>query len=116
VTNAINFSTQNAKLGMLCSIRQLYVCSVGGVCRLPSLDLTVCLVRPSLRSREKILVPSSKPYITLQGAGWNSTILQWNDTADTVAENGEKLGTYWSASVAVEAKYFIARNMAFKVS
>lgn len=66
--------------------------------------------------REKIFVPSSKPYITLQGGGWNNTILQWNDTADTVGKNGEELGTFGSASVAVEADYFIARNITFKVT
>lgn len=60
-------------------------------------------------------MPSSKPYITLIGGGWNRTILQWNDTADTMGKNGDKLGTYWSASVAVEANYFIAHNITFKV-
>ncbi|KAG0564282.1 hypothetical protein KC19_8G098500 [Ceratodon purpureus] len=64
--------------------------------------------------KEKILVPSSKPYITIVGRGWNNTIMQWSDTASTVGKNGKKLGTYLSASVAVEAHYFIARNITFQ--
>lgn len=65
--------------------------------------------------REKIVVPSSKPYVTILGGGWNNTILQWNDTADCADKEGAKLGTYWSASLAVEAQYFIARNITIKV-
>ena len=61
-------------------------------------------------------MPSSKPYITIVGGGWNNTIMQWSDTASTVGKNGKKLGTYLSASVAVEAHYFIARNITFQVN
>ena len=50
------------------------------------------------------------------GGGWNNTTLQWSDTASTVGKNGARLGTYLSASVAVEANYFIARNITFKVN
>ncbi|XP_073393916.1 probable pectinesterase 53 isoform X2 [Physcomitrium patens] len=64
--------------------------------------------------KEKIVVPSSKPYVTILGGGWNNTILQWNDTADCADKEGAKLGTYWSASLAVEAQYFIARNITIK--
>ncbi|VAH42024.1 unnamed protein product [Triticum turgidum subsp. durum] len=56
-----------------------------------------------------------RAFITLEGAGADKTIVQWGDTADTPAgPRGRPLGTYGSASFAVNAQYFIARNITFK--
>ena len=59
--------------------------------------------------REKVVIPITKPYITLQGEGRNRTVITWNDTAAAV-------GTLMSASVVVESDHFIARDISFKVS
>ena len=59
---------------------------------------------------EKVYIPSSKPFITFQGAGLHKTIITWSDNAN-VTES-----TYTTASVAVDADYFIGRNISFKVN
>ncbi|KAL2342577.1 hypothetical protein Fmac_003862 [Flemingia macrophylla] len=58
---------------------------------------------------EKVSVPPFKSYITIQGAGADKTIVQWGDTAQS-----QPLGTYGSATFAVNAQYFIAKNITFK--
>ena len=55
-------------------------------------------------------IPSSKPYITFQGAGLDKTIISWSDNANVTGS------TYTTASVAVDADYFIGRNISFKVN
>ncbi|VAH26263.1 unnamed protein product [Triticum turgidum subsp. durum] len=66
-------------------------------------------------SPEKVTISSMRAFITLEGAGADKTIVQWGDTADTPAgPRGRPLGTYGSASFAVNAQYFIARNITFK--
>lgn len=55
-------------------------------------------------------------YITLKGAGADKTIIEWNDTADRKVNNGKPLGTYCSATFAVNSPYFLAKNITFKVS
>nr|GMD51466.1 probable pectinesterase 53 [Ipomoea batatas] len=64
--------------------------------------------------REKIEIPSTIGYITLQGECRKKTIIQWNDTADRIGKNGLPLGTYGSATFAVNSPYFIAKNITFK--
>ncbi|XP_019177475.1 PREDICTED: probable pectinesterase 53 [Ipomoea nil] len=64
--------------------------------------------------REKIEIPGTKGYITLQGECRKKTIIQWNDTADRIGKNGLPLGTYGSATFAVNSPYFIAKNITFK--
>lgn len=61
--------------------------------------------------REKVSIPPFKSYITIQGAGADKTIVQWGDTAQS-----QPLGTYGSATFAVNSQYFIAKNITFKVS
>ncbi|KAG0581604.1 hypothetical protein KC19_4G265100 [Ceratodon purpureus] len=56
---------------------------------------------------EKVIIPASKPYVTLQGEGRNRTIISWHDTAAAA-------GTLMSASVIVESDHFIARDISFK--
>lgn len=66
--------------------------------------------------REKVDIPASMAYVTLEGEGAEKTIIEWDDTADRKGKNGKPLGTYASATVAVNSPYFIAKNIAFKVS
>jgi pectin methylesterase-like acyl-CoA thioesterase len=55
-------------------------------------------------------------YITLEGADADNTIIEWDDTADRMGQSGHPLGTFASATFAVDAPYFIAKNITFKVS
>ncbi|XP_011100946.1 probable pectinesterase 53 [Sesamum indicum] len=64
--------------------------------------------------REKIEIPMTMAYVTLEGAGAGKTIIRWDDTADRVGPNGQPLGTYGSATFAVNAPYFVAKNITFK--
>lgn len=67
--------------------------------------------------REKVNIPPLKSFITIQGAGADKTIVQWGDTAQTPGgPKGQALGTYGSATFAVNSQYFIAKNITFKVS
>ena len=62
-------------------------------------------------------ISAMRAFITLEGAGAEKTIVQWGDTADTPAgPRGRPLGTYGSATFAVNAQYFLARNITFKVT
>lgn len=54
-------------------------------------------------------------YITLKGVGADKTIIEWDDTADRKGSHGNVLGTYCSATFAVNSPYFVARNITFKV-
>ncbi|KAE8675023.1 putative pectinesterase 53 [Hibiscus syriacus] len=63
---------------------------------------------------EKVNIPALKSFITIQGAGADKTIVQWGDTAQTPGPNGQPLGTYGSATFAVNSPYFIAKNITFK--
>ncbi|CAK9876876.1 unnamed protein product [Sphagnum jensenii] len=64
--------------------------------------------------REKILIPKTKNHITMIGITDNDeTVIAWNSTASDVIYGGQKLQTINSATVAVEADYFIARNITF---
>ena len=66
--------------------------------------------------REKVEIPATMSYITLKGVGADKTIIEWDDTADRKGTHGNVLGTYCSATFAVNAPYFVARNITFKVS
>ncbi|MCO5557486.1 hypothetical protein L7F22_011051 [Adiantum nelumboides] len=64
--------------------------------------------------REKVLIPSSKPFITLKGENAALTYIQWGDIASTIGKDGKPLSTFGSASVAIEADDFIALDISFK--
>ncbi|GLJ43824.1 hypothetical protein SUGI_0912450 [Cryptomeria japonica] len=64
--------------------------------------------------KEKVNIPITKAFVTLEGAGADSTIIQWGDMAGTLGPDGKPLGTYNSATVAVNSPYFIAKNITFK--
>ncbi|XP_074280911.1 putative pectinesterase 53 [Silene latifolia] len=63
---------------------------------------------------EKVNIPRLKSFITIQGEGADKTIVQWGDTAQTHGPNGRPLGTYGSATFAVNSPYFVAKNITFK--
>ncbi|XXG65672.1 hypothetical protein AAC387_Pa05g3307 [Persea americana] len=56
---------------------------------------------------EKVTVPRTKPNISFQGQGYDSTAIMWNDTANS------SRGTALSASVSVFSDNFIAKNISF---
>lgn len=60
-------------------------------------------------------MPSTKPFITLEGAGMNQTYVQWHLKASDLGANGDELTAYNTASVTVFASNFIARDITFKV-
>ncbi|KAH7440263.1 hypothetical protein KP509_04G098900 [Ceratopteris richardii] len=60
--------------------------------------------------KEKVHVPSSKPYITFQGAGASSTTITWHDTEASTGALAK------SASVSIDSRGFIARDMTFENS
>ncbi|KAL1808857.1 probable pectinesterase 53 [Daucus carota subsp. sativus] len=64
--------------------------------------------------KEKVIIPPLKSYITIEGAGADKTIVEWGDTAQTLGPKGQPLGTYGSATFAVNSLYFIAKNITFK--
>lgn len=65
--------------------------------------------------REKVEIPATMTHITVKGAGADRTIIEWDDTADRQGPNASPLGTYASATFAVNSPNFIARNITFKV-
>ncbi|XP_074264398.1 putative pectinesterase 53 [Silene latifolia] len=66
--------------------------------------------------REKVVIPATMSYIKLKGAGADDTVIEWDDTADRSVQGGQPLGTYASATFAVNSPYFIAKNITFKNS
>ncbi|MPY64797.1 pectinesterase family protein [Streptomyces spongiae] len=63
--------------------------------------------------RETVKVPSNKPHITIQGTGASrkDTVIVFNNAAGTPKPGGGTYGTGGSATVAVEADDFQARNL-----
>ncbi|KAJ8642228.1 hypothetical protein MRB53_018922 [Persea americana] len=64
--------------------------------------------------KEKVEIPATKAYISMEGAGAEKTVIEWDDTADRIGPKGRPLGTFGSATVAVNSPYFIAKNITFK--
>jgi pectinesterase len=56
-----------------------------------------------------------RAFITIEGAGADKTVVQWGDTAETVGSFGRPLGTFGSATFAVNSAFFVAKNITFKV-
>ncbi|PIA64597.1 hypothetical protein AQUCO_00100227v1 [Aquilegia coerulea] len=63
---------------------------------------------------EKVNIPPLKSFISIEGAGADKTIVQWGDTAKTIGARGQPMGTFNSATFAVNSLYFIAKNITFK--
>lgn len=64
--------------------------------------------------KEKVNIPPLKSFITMEGAGADNTIVQWGDTAQTPGARGQPMGTYSSATFAVNSPFFVAKNITFK--
>ncbi|GLJ23142.1 hypothetical protein SUGI_0436650 [Cryptomeria japonica] len=65
--------------------------------------------------REKVTIPWNKPFITFQGEGRKSTVIKWHDKGYSVQRiSSLNMGTYLSASVAVNADFFVAADISFK--
>ncbi|MDN0194294.1 pectinesterase family protein [Streptomyces sp. S.PNR 29] len=63
--------------------------------------------------RELVKVPANKPHVTIQGTGGSrkDTVIVYNNAAGTPKPGGGTYGTGGSATVAVEADDFQARNL-----
>ncbi|URD76092.1 pectinesterase [Musa troglodytarum] len=55
-----------------------------------------------------------RAFVTIQGEGAGKTVVQWGDTAETLGPTGQPIGTFNSATFAVNAPYFTAKNITFK--
>ncbi|XP_020228674.1 probable pectinesterase 53 [Cajanus cajan] len=66
--------------------------------------------------REKIMIPRTLAFITLLGDGGDPPTITGNDTASFNGRDGTPLGTFQSATVAVDASYFVAINIKFENS
>ncbi|KAJ0243886.1 pectinesterase 53 [Hirschfeldia incana] len=64
--------------------------------------------------KEKVSIPPMKAFITIEGEGADNTIVQWGDTAQTHDARGNPMGTFNSASFAVNSPFFVAKNITFK--
>uniref|UniRef100_A0A0E0BU47 Pectinesterase n=1 Tax=Oryza glumipatula TaxID=40148 RepID=A0A0E0BU47_9ORYZ len=63
---------------------------------------------------EKLLIPFTKPFITFVGNPRSPPTIMWDDRAATHGKDGQPMGTMLSATVAVEADYFMASGIIFK--
>lgn len=66
--------------------------------------------------KEKISIPSNKPFIQLIGESVANTILTYDDGASTLTPSGGTMGTQNSASFTVNAADFSAFNITFENS
>ncbi|TKY52434.1 pectinesterase 53 [Spatholobus suberectus] len=64
--------------------------------------------------REKVMIPRTLPFITLLGDAGDPPTITGNDTASATGRDGTPLGTFQSATVAVDASYFVAINIKFE--
>ena len=65
--------------------------------------------------REKVTVPITKPFVSLIGMDTGRTVITWHARASDVDPSGHQVGTFYSASVAIEADYFCASHITFEV-
>ena len=73
----------------------------------------VIRVKPG-RYHEKVRVDADRPPITLVGDDAATTIITFDDSADTRDEHGDRLGTFLSATMTVRADRFEARHIAIE--
>lgn len=62
--------------------------------------------------REKVRI--SRPYVTLEAEAGEKVTIVWNDGSDTLDENGQMLGTFRTATVAVTGHDFTAKDITFE--
>ncbi|KAH7434478.1 hypothetical protein KP509_06G019100 [Ceratopteris richardii] len=63
---------------------------------------------------EKVVVPSSLSYITMQGAGMGLTIVQYNLKAADIGTDGFPLTAYNAATVSILSSNFVAKDITFQ--
>jgi len=64
--------------------------------------------------KEKLLLDSSKSFVTLIGEDKFNTILTFDDHTGKIAPNGDTIKTYSSQSFFLRADHFIARDITFQ--
>lgn len=74
----------------------------------------VVMIKPGVY-REKIHIPRTMWFVTFVGDEANPPTITGNDTASVTGKDGIRLNTFQSATVAVDANYFIAINIKFQV-
>nr|XP_033511742.1 probable pectinesterase 68 isoform X1 [Nicotiana tomentosiformis] len=63
---------------------------------------------------EKINIPRSLPFVTFRGDSSDPPRITGNDTAAAAGTDGRPLKTFQSATVSVDADYFVATNVIFE--
>ncbi|KAG7971111.1 hypothetical protein I3843_07G119000 [Carya illinoinensis] len=87
---------------------------------LPNTRRVILLIKPGVYrydrgdSREKISIPRALPFVTFAGDANDPPTITGNDTASVAGRDGMPLGTFHSATVAVDANYFVAVNVKFE--
>ncbi|CAL5190744.1 unnamed protein product [Lathyrus oleraceus] len=66
--------------------------------------------------RERVFVPITKPYVSFIGRRNHTAgpVITWNSKSSDRGPNGQALGTYGSATVAVESDFFCATRVTFE--
>ncbi|XP_020105481.1 probable pectinesterase 53 isoform X2 [Ananas comosus] len=99
---------KNPKFGDFTSIQS-------AVDSLPLINLARVVVRVNAGVyTEKVSISAMRAFITIEGAGADKTVVQWGDTAETLGQKGQPIGTFNSATFAVNSPFFIAKNITFK--
>ncbi|KAG7014294.1 Pectinesterase QRT1 [Cucurbita argyrosperma subsp. argyrosperma] len=80
----------------------------------PNSKRIVLIINPGVYS-EKINIPKTLPFVTFLGsASHDPPTITGNDTAVVIGGDGIPLGTLKSATVAINANYFVAINIKFE--
>ncbi|AQK94974.1 probable pectinesterase 53 isoform X4 [Zea mays] len=82
---------------------------------LPLINLARVVIRVNAGTyTEKVNISPMRAFVTVEGAGADKTVVQWGDTADTAGSWGRPMGTFGSATFAVNSMFFVAKNITFK--
>ncbi|CAD6333156.1 unnamed protein product [Miscanthus lutarioriparius] len=82
---------------------------------LPLINLARVVIRVNAGTyTEKVNISPMRAFVTVEGAGADKTVVQWGDTADTAGSGGRPMGTFGSATFAVNSMFFVAKNITFK--
>ncbi|CAN6337044.1 unnamed protein product [Urochloa humidicola] len=82
---------------------------------LPLINLARVVIKVNAGTyTEKVNISPMRAFVTVEGAGADKTVVQWGDTAETVGSFGRPMGTFGSATFAVNSMFFVAKNITFK--
>jgi pectinesterase len=76
-------------------------------------DPITVFVKPGLY-QEKLVLDSTRPFITLVGENKWNTVISWNDHTGKLSPNGDTIGTRTSQSFLMRADNFTAENISFE--